>query len=69
MMGGMGRQGMGQPMGRPDMSGTPPNMGAGQGRPQVTPPQETAPTPERETPPEESTADKATNFMKGLFGR
>ena len=68
MMGMMGRQG--QPTGRPDMSGTPPpNMGRGQGRPQVMPPQETQPAPERETPPEESTADKATNFMKGLFGR
>jgi len=68
MMGGaMGRPG--QPMGRPDMSVTPPpNMGRGQGRPQVMPPQETQPAPERETLPEESTADKATNFMKGLFG-
>ena len=67
MMGMMGRQG--QSTGRPDMSGTPPpNMGRGQGRPQVMPPQETQPTPERETPPEESTTDKATNFMKGLFG-
>lgn len=68
MMGMMGRQG--HSTGRPDMSGTPPpNMGRGQGRPQVMPPQETQPTPERETPPEESTTDKATNFMKGLFGR
>jgi hypothetical protein len=72
MMGGpgMGRQGMGQPTGRPDMSGTaPPNMGKGQGRPQVMPPQEPQPTPEPEPPAEESTTDKATNFMKGLFGR
>ena len=70
MMGGMGRQGMGQPMGRPDMSGTqPPNMGRGQGRPQAMPQQESQPAPEPEPPAEESTADKATNFMKGLFGR
>jgi len=71
MMGmGMGRQGMGQPMGRPDMSGTPPpNMGRGQGRPQMMPPQETQPTPEPEAPAEESTVDKAGGFMKGLFGR
>jgi len=69
-MGGMGRPGMGQPMGRPDMSGMPPPNTRQQGsRPEVMPPQETQPTPERETPPEESTADKATNFMKGLFGR
>ena len=70
MMGGMGRQGMGQPMGRPDMSGTPPpNMGRGQGRPQVMPQQESQPPPDPEPPAEESTTDKATNFMKGLFGR
>jgi uncharacterized protein DUF4412 len=72
MMGGpgMGRQGMGQPMGRPDMTGTPPpNMDRGQGRPQVMPQQESQPTPEPEAPAEESTTDKATNFMKGLFGR
>jgi uncharacterized protein DUF4412 len=70
MMGGMGRQGMGQPMGRPDMSGMPPpNMGRGQGRPQVMPQQESQPAPDPEPPAEESTTDKATNFMKGLFGR
>lgn len=70
MMGGMGRQGMGQPMGRPDMSGMPPpNMGRGQGRPQVMPQQESPPAPDPEPPAEESTTDKATNFMKGLFGR
>lgn len=56
-------------MGRPDMTGTPPpNMGRGQGRPQVMPQQESHPTPEPEAPAEESTTDKATNFMKGLFG-
>ncbi|SLM46517.1 conserved exported protein of unknown function [Nitrospira japonica] len=66
---GMGRQGMGQPMGRPDVSGTPPpNMGRGQGRPQAMP-QEAPPAPEPEAPSEESAADKAGNFMKGLFGR
>ena len=70
MMGGMmGRQGMGQPMGRPDMSEGRPSAGRGPERPQVMPPQETQPTPEREAPAEESTADKATNFMKGLFGQ
>ena len=73
MMGMMGGSGMGRPgppTGRPDMSGTPPpNMGRGQGRPQAMPPQETPPTPEPEAPAEESTTDKATNFMKGLFGR
>ena len=69
MMGGMGRQGMGQPMGRPDMSGMPPpNMGRGQGRPQVMPQKESPPAPDPEPPAEESTTDKATNFMKGLFG-
>ena len=67
MMGMMGRQG--QSTGRPDMSGTPPpNMGRGQGRPEVKPPQETQPAPEQE-PPAESGMDKASNFMKGLFGR
>lgn len=70
MMGGMmGRQGMGQPMGRPDMSEGRPSAGRGQGRPQAMPQQETRPTPEPEPPAEESTADKATNFMKGLFGQ
>jgi hypothetical protein len=68
VMGMMGRQG--QSMGRPDISGTPPpNMGRGQGRPQAMPQQESQPTPEQEPPTEESTTDKATNFMKGLFGR
>jgi hypothetical protein len=69
MGGGAGRSATGQPMGRPDMSGTPPNMGRGQGRPQAMPQQESQPTPEPEPPAEESTTDKATNFMKGLFGR
>jgi hypothetical protein len=71
MMGGpgMGRQGMGQPTGRPDMSEGRPSAGRGQGRPQAMPQQETQPTPEPEPPAEESTTDKATNFMKGLFGR
>jgi hypothetical protein len=70
MMGGPGMGRPGQPMGRPDMSGTPPpNMGRGQGRPQAMPQQESQPAPDPEPPAEESTADKATNFMKGLFGR
>lgn len=65
MMGGMGRPG--QPMGRPDMSGTPPPNTRRPGtRPEVVTPQET-PAPEPEAPPE-SGVDKATNFMKGLFG-
>jgi len=72
MMGGagMGRQGMGQPMGRPDMSEGRPSAGRGPGRPQMTPPQDTQPTPEPEPPAEEkSDLEKATNFMKGLFGQ
>ena len=70
MIGGPGMGRAGQPTGRPDMTGTPPpNMGRGQGRPEAVPPQETQPTPEPEPPAEESTTDKATNFMKGLFGR
>jgi hypothetical protein len=68
MMGGMGRQGMGQPTGRPDMSGMPPpNTRQPATRPEVVTPQE-PPTQEQE-PPAESGVDKATNFMKGLFGR
>jgi hypothetical protein len=47
----------------------PPNMGRGQGRPQVMPQQESPPAQDPEPPAEESTTDKATNFMKGLFGR
>lgn len=70
MMGMMGRQGMGQPTGRPDMTGTPPPGTRRSGtRPEVVTPQETQPAPEPEAPAEESTADKAGNFMKGLFGR
>lgn len=71
MMGGaMGRQGMGQPMGRPDLSGMPPpNTRQPSTRPEIVTPQEPqAPVPEPE-PPAESGVDKATNFMKGLFGR
>lgn len=65
MMGMMGRQG--QSMGRPDMSGTPPPSARKPGsRPEVVVPQET-PAPEPEAAPE-SEVDKATNFMKGLFG-
>ena len=65
MMGMMGRQG--QSMGRPDMSGTPPPNARKPGsRPEVVVPQET-PAPEPEAAPE-SEVDKATNFMKGLFG-
>jgi len=68
MMGGMGRQGMGQPMGRPDVSGMPPPNTRQPGtRPEIVTPQE-PPAPEQE-PPAESGVDKATNFMKGLFGR
>ncbi|BCA54592.1 hypothetical protein W02_17320 [Nitrospira sp. KM1] len=70
MMGMMGRSGMGQPMGRPDMGGTGtplPSTRQSGTRPEVVMPQETpAPNPE---PPAESEVDKATNFMKGLFGR
>jgi len=67
---GMGRAGMGQPMGRPDMTGTPPPSTRRPGsRPEIVTPQEAQPAPEPEAPAEESTADKAGNFMKGLFGR
>ena len=74
MMGGpMGRQGMGQQMGRSDMSGDGmgrPNMGRGQGRPEIVTPQDTQPAPESEPPPDErSDMQKAGDFMKGLFGR
>lgn len=68
MMSGAGRQGMGQPMGRPDMTGTTqPSMRKQGTKPEVVTPQET-PAPEPETAPE-SEVDKATNFMKGLFGQ
>jgi hypothetical protein len=67
MMGGMGMGRPGQPMGRPDMTGTPPPSTRKSGsRPEVVTPQDT-PTPEPEAPAE-SGVDKATNFMKGLFG-
>ena len=67
MMGGMGMGRPGQPMGRPDMSGAPPPSTRQPGtRPEIMTPQET-PTPEPEAPAE-SGVDKATNFMKGLFG-
>ena len=65
MTGMMGRQG--QSMGRPAMSGTPPPNARKPGsRPEVVVPQET-PAPEPQAAPE-SEVDKATNFMKGLFG-
>ena len=69
MMGGPGMGRPGHPTGRPDMSEGRPSAGRGQGRPQAMPQQDTQPAPEPEPPAEESTADKATNFMKGLFGR
>lgn len=65
MMGMMGRQG--RSMGRPDMSGTPPPSRRSGSRPEVVTPEET-PAPVPEAPPE-SGVDKATNFMKGLFGQ
>ena len=68
MMSGMGRPGMGQPMGRPDMSGMPsPNARQPGMKPEVVTPQE-PPASEQEPPPQ-SDMDKATNFMKGLFGK
>ena len=67
MMGGMGMGRPGQPMGRPDMSGTPPPSRRSGSRPEVVTP-EVTPAPEPEAPPE-SGVDKATNFMKGLFGQ
>jgi hypothetical protein len=68
---GMGRPGMGQPMGRPDMSGTPPPSTRRPGtRPEVVTPQETQPAPEPSPTSEEpSDLEKAGSFMKGLFGR
>jgi len=69
MMGGPGMGRPGHPTGRPDMSEGRPSAGRGQGRPQAMPQQDTQPASEPEPPAEESTADKATNFMKGLFGR
>jgi hypothetical protein len=68
---GMGRAGMGQPMGRPDMTGTPPPSTRRPGtRPEVVTPQETQPAPEPTPAPEEpSDLEKAGGFMKGLFGR
>jgi hypothetical protein len=70
MMGGagMGRPGMGQPMGRPDMSGAPPRNTRQPGRsPEVmTPPEPPASEPEA---PAESDMEKAGKFMKGLFGQ
>jgi hypothetical protein len=66
---GMGRQG--QSMGRPDMSGTPPPGARKPGsRPEVMTPQATEPAPESSPAAQEpSDMDKATNFMKGLFGK
>ena len=66
---GMGRQG--QSMGRPDMSGTPPPGTRKPGsRPEVMTPQATEPAPESSPAADEpSDMDKATNFMKGLFGK
>jgi hypothetical protein len=58
---------MGQPMGRPDMSGTPPPNTRQQGtRPEAMQPQE--PPPSEQEPPAESDMEKANKFMKGLFG-
>lgn len=65
MMGIVGRQG--QSMGRPDMTGTPPPSRRSGSKPEVVTPEET-PASVPEAPPE-SGVDKATNFMKGLFGQ
>jgi hypothetical protein len=74
MMGGagMGRPGMGPPMGRPDISGMeqPPSKRQPGARPEVVTPPESAPAPESQPPAEEpSDMEKASKFMKGLFGR
>jgi hypothetical protein len=72
MGGGMGRPGIGQPMGRPDMgAGTPPPSARKPGtRPEVVTPQETQPAQESEPPAEEpSDMEKAGSLLKGLFGR
>lgn len=70
MMGGMGHPGMGQPMGRPDMSGTPPPSTRKSGpRPQVVTPQETPPVQETEPPADDkSDIEKAGGMLKKLFG-
>lgn len=69
MSGAMGHPGMGQPMGRPDMSGTPPPSMRKRGeRPEVVAPQE-SPAQEQESDPKKpSDLEKAGNVMKGLFG-
>lgn len=69
MSGAMGRPGMGQSMGRPDMSGTPPPNMRGQSRPQVMTPQETPPVQETEPPADDkSDIEKAGGMLKKLFG-
>ena len=76
MMGGagMGRPGMGQPMGRPDMSregAGRPNVGrSGAGRPEVMPPPQESAAPETEKSSDDlSDLQKAGDAMKKLFGR
>ena len=66
----MGRQGMGQPMGKARHERRR-HRPAGRGRPQVmTPPQETQPATEPE-PPADDTSDmeKAGGMLKKLFGQ
>jgi hypothetical protein len=69
---GMGRPRMGQPTGRPDMSGEgmgQPNMGRST-RPEVVRPEPAQPAAESEPPSDDrSEMQKASEFMKGLFGR
>jgi uncharacterized protein DUF4412 len=70
MSGGMGRPGMGQPMGRPDMTGTPPPSTRRPGtRPEIVTPQETPPVQETEQPADDkSDIEKAGGMLKKLFG-
>jgi hypothetical protein len=70
MSGAMGRPGMGQPMGRPDMSGMPPPSTRKSGtKPQIVTPQETPPVQETEPPADDkSDIEKAGGILKKLFG-
>lgn len=77
MMGGpgMGRQGMGQPTGKPGMRGpgmNRPHMGgAGTERPDLMTPEDTPDSESEPDPPADDQSDmqKARDFMKGLFGQ
>jgi hypothetical protein len=74
MMGGMmGREGMGQPMGRPDMGDQgmpPPNMRKPGTRPEIVTPQGTPPVQEPQPPDnDKSDIEKAGGMLKKMFGQ